>query len=161
MTVENVPYVTKIPRAPGIYSLLIVVGESLTVRIGSLGVLTIPTGNYVYLGSAKGPGGLRARIARHLSKNKKIRWHIDYILAAGPVRIDTIVFAQESYRRECVLTPSLEESGFTHPRKGLGSSDCRSCTSHFLKCPYSMLDCTKAVVGAFKEAMLEPMVIRV
>lgn len=160
MTMENVPYITnRISKAPGIYTLLIVVKEDLTARIGAFGTLGIPRGNYVYLGSAKGSGGLQARITRHLSKNKRLKWHIDYILAAEPTKIDTIVFAYENYRRECILTPHLEKSGFTHLKKGLGSSDCKSCTSHFLKCPYGMSGCRNAVISAFKKAMLKPIVI--
>ncbi len=160
MTMENVPYITnRIPKTRGIYVLLIVVEEDITVRIGAFETLEIPRGIYTYLGSAKGPGGLQARLARHLSKNKRLKWHIDYILAAQPTRIDTIVFAHENYRRECILTPHLEKSGFTHLKRGLGSSDCKSCTSHFLKCPYSMPACRKAVVSAFKEVMLKPVII--
>lgn len=36
----------------------------------------------MYVGSAMGSGGLKARVERHLSDNKKVHWHIDHLLMA-------------------------------------------------------------------------------
>ena len=36
-------------------------------------------GHYLYAGSAYGPGGIRARAARHLRRDKSRRWHVDWL----------------------------------------------------------------------------------
>ncbi len=36
-------------------------------------------GYYFFFGSAKGNGGLQARLLRHISMEKKKFWHIDYL----------------------------------------------------------------------------------
>jgi Uri superfamily endonuclease len=53
------------------------------IPIGKLGTFYFPAGFYIYVGSAL--NGLDARITRHLSKNKKKRWHIDYFLDRATV----------------------------------------------------------------------------
>jgi Uri superfamily endonuclease len=40
---------------------------------------TMPAGAYLYLGSAYGPGGIRARCRRHLTQDKGKRWHVDWL----------------------------------------------------------------------------------
>ncbi|RLE62773.1 MAG: GIY-YIG nuclease family protein, partial [Thermoprotei archaeon] len=57
--------ISLIPRAAGIYVLVLLVEAPLKIHVGSLGYITITRGKYVYLGSARGPGGLLARINRH------------------------------------------------------------------------------------------------
>jgi Uri superfamily endonuclease len=47
--------------------------------------VSLAAGRYFYCGSAKGPGGLQARIARHMRHGKAIRWHIDNLTEAGHV----------------------------------------------------------------------------
>ena len=47
---------------PGSYALLLQADRRRTVRIGWLGQLTVEPGCYVYVGSALGPGGVRARV---------------------------------------------------------------------------------------------------
>ena len=42
-----------------------------SILVGRLGTLDVHPGTYVYVGSAFGPGGLRARTNRHASANKK------------------------------------------------------------------------------------------
>jgi Uri superfamily endonuclease len=85
---------------------------------------TLGPGRYLYCGSAKGPGGLRARLGRHMRHGKAIRWHIDRLTEAGEVP-GAWVFPDGD---ECALAASL-----THlpvPVPGFGSSDCRHCPSH-------------------------------
>jgi len=152
----------KPPEAPGLYALIIEVPSTIGAKIGSLGVKRFTAGCYVYLGSAKGPGGLAARISRHVSREKKLRWHIDYLLTSG-ASVHAVVYAEEHVRPECILTPLLEELGFTHPVEGFGSSDCRrGCRSHLLKCPCGGCSrCLEEVVEAFKKADLEPRVLQI
>ena len=68
---------TQLPAAPGSYVLLITVAAPLTIHAGRLGAIALSPGTYAYTGSALGPGGLRARVGRHLRAEKRPHWHID------------------------------------------------------------------------------------
>lgn len=87
-------------------------------------------GSYLYCGSAKGPGGLRARLGRHLRDDKRPHWHIDRLADQHSVFAVIGYFALaecEILRRASQALPS------DFPVKGFGSSDCRSCPSHLLR----------------------------
>ena len=82
----------------------------------------------MYSGSAFGPGGLAARVGRHLRLNKKLRWHIDYLRQ----RVDDVVaYYQPDARSECLFANELMIAGGEIPMKGFGSSDCK-CESHLV-----------------------------
>ncbi|MBN2010215.1 GIY-YIG nuclease family protein [candidate division KSB1 bacterium] len=105
------------------YQLFIEVTTDLTLEVGALGMLQFPAGHYVYTGSAK--NNPEARIQRHLSKTKRLRWHIDYLLIRPEVHIYRV---EQSSLPECELnqqTPGrIVQSGF-------GASDCRAgCKAH-------------------------------
>ena len=68
-----------IPRIKGSYCLIYELKETTSIQIGKLGKFDFQPGFYFYLGSAKGAGGLRARINRHFSVQQKKFWHIDYL----------------------------------------------------------------------------------
>ena len=67
------------------YQLTIRLTKDIHIAIGALGTHRLPAGDYVYTGSAR--RNLEARIARHCRRNKKLHWHIDYLLAAAEARI--------------------------------------------------------------------------
>ena len=50
---------------PGTYALILSCASNARIQVGRLGTMQLQCGYYVYLGSALGPGGLRARIAHH------------------------------------------------------------------------------------------------
>ena len=50
---------------PGTYALLFRAEEDRTVEVGALDSMTVQPGQYVYVGSAFGPGGVQARVRRH------------------------------------------------------------------------------------------------
>ncbi len=78
----------------------------LQLRVGALGAWTFPEGTYLYVGSAWGPGGLRARVGRHLRGSAALRWHIDYLRAASdPVAVWLAV----GLRVECTWAQALAE----------------------------------------------------
>ena len=62
----------------GAYQLLIRLDRDQTITVGRIGRFRFPAGYYVYTGSAM--NGIEARVRRHLSSRKRIRWHIDYLL---------------------------------------------------------------------------------
>ncbi|MGC9523845.1 MAG: GIY-YIG nuclease family protein, partial [Anaerolineae bacterium] len=62
--------------------------SSRQITVGALGTWRFPEGTYLYVGSAWGPGGLRARLSRHLRGSPKVRWHVDYLRAhADPIAV--------------------------------------------------------------------------
>ena len=117
----------EIPESQGTYCLLLYADSEKSIKVGALGPLKIKKGYYVYIGSAFGPGGLKARISRHIKKSKKIRWHIDYLRKA--TEIVDIKFSTDKKRLECKWAAKFAENGGETPFKNFGSSDCK-CFSH-------------------------------
>jgi len=99
------------------------------VRVGALGELNLPSGWYLYLGSAFGPGGLAARLARHKRQaDKRLHWHIDYVRAV--MTLVEVWTGSGDARQECewaAAAAKLPQAGVIARR--LGASDC-SCPSH-------------------------------
>jgi len=102
--------------------------ENLDIKIGNAGILKLERGFYYYIGSAYGPGNLRARLARHLRKEKKKHWHIDYLLRY--LEITNIWISCGNRENEHVWSKTLtKESTIIAPMQGFGSSDCQ-CKTH-------------------------------
>jgi Uri superfamily endonuclease len=105
------------------YQLLIEVARPLRVTIGCFGCFRFAAGRYIYTGSAR--RNFAARVARHLRKEKTLRWHIDYLLAAPGVRV---VGVRRYVEEECAINRATP-GGVAIP--GFGASDCRAgCGSH-------------------------------
>ncbi len=105
------------------YGLLIEMGAERVVQVGALGAVEFDAEEYVYTGSAT--TGLVSRIRRHLSDEKTLFWHIDYLLQYARVR--SVYVSGEA---ECEINRrvvSLQE--VTKPVNQFGSSDC-SCDTH-------------------------------
>jgi Uri superfamily endonuclease len=92
--------------------------------------VTLGPGKFLYCGSAMGPGGLEARVGRHLSKQKKMHWHVDHLTLGG----DVIRVGIAEYLTECQLAQKALDLGDNFaPLPGFGSSDCRDCSSHLVQ----------------------------
>ena len=117
------------PSAPGAYLLQIDVAEPVLVRMAGKLRAELSSGRYFYCGSANGPGGLKARLARHMRRGKSLHWHIDQLTVSGAVTGAWIV----RNGRECDLVTML--APLPMPIPGFGSSDCSRCRSHLLYCP--------------------------
>jgi Uri superfamily endonuclease len=119
----------QIPKEKGSYCLVFSLETQLSVHIGKLGCIQCEPGYYFYLGSAKGTGGLRARVRRHLRLEKKKFWHLDYLTPY--LEFQYLIFSLQFYK-ECEWSQIFENNYavFTSvPR--FGSSDCRRrCKSH-------------------------------
>ncbi|MFQ6059323.1 MAG: DUF123 domain-containing protein [Anaerolineae bacterium] len=114
----------------GTYALILHLERSEEITIGKLGTFTFPAGYYLYVGSALGPGGLEARLTRHRRRNKKLRWHIDYLLERA--RLVEVWSVASTEKLECLWAQAAQEiSGAEIPVPGFGSSDCR-CPSHLI-----------------------------
>ena len=123
----------------GIYTMLLFLSKQITVDIGKLGKQKFPMGYYTYTGSAlgKGASSLKHRIARHLRKEKRRFWHIDYLLADENVSIEAIIVTETNEKMECQTNQHIKTIvGAKVPVKGFGASDCRkNCESHLLYFP--------------------------
>jgi len=110
---------------PGVYCLLLRLGKGRDLKIGRR-ERTFPAGYYLYVGSAM--GGMNARIQRHLSRDKKKRWHIDFLADAAKVH-RVFRFPTGSRTVECRLARRLAANKDATGIDGFGSSDCR-CKTH-------------------------------
>jgi Uri superfamily endonuclease len=123
----------------GIYTLLLFVSDEVSLTIGKLGKQRFPRGYYFYTGSALGKGAtsLKHRIARHLKKEKRKFWHIDYLLADENVSVEAVIAAETNKKMECTINSHIKGiEGAEVPVNGFGASDCRkNCGSHLLYFP--------------------------
>lgn len=118
----------ELPRLPGTYAVVFAVPRRVQRRIGKFGMLDAPAGYALYIGSARGPGGLAARIERHRAGTGPRRWHIDYL--RGAARAVEVWFATGSAGSECEWAAAAASlRGACVPLPGFGSSDCR-CPAH-------------------------------
>ena len=119
-----------IPDAKGAYALLIQLDRDVNVALRNRRPERLHPGWFVYLGSANGPGGLRARLRRHFSIEKKPHWHVDPLTMAA-VELAAIPVIGGS---ECALVAGLaKHPAFGVAIEGFGSTDCRTCDSHLLR----------------------------
>lgn len=113
----------------GAYQLIGSLGTRKIIRVGALGEYSFDPGVYVYTGRAS--RNLSARIRRHLSDEKKLRWHIDYLLRW--LQVDLIYVHPGRAHEECVINlATVDAVGGVFPVRGFGSSDCR-CPSHLVR----------------------------
>ncbi|MBA7498825.1 hypothetical protein ES704_01563 [subsurface metagenome] len=106
--------------------MLIYISEDLKVRVGQLGEVSFKKGDYIYIGSAI--GCLEVRLRRHLKKDKKSFWHIDYLLENKKVKILQIWTIDK--KMECQTAEVFCQDPTTEIiKKGFGSSDCK-CVTH-------------------------------
>ena len=98
--VENIP-----GQARGSYVLLIGLADEETIAVGNRGDIRFLAGYYAYAGSAM--NGLRHRLSRHIRKEKKKHWHIDYLLERAAI-IDVAVHETDR-KSECAIAAALGE----------------------------------------------------
>jgi Uri superfamily endonuclease len=125
-----------LPAAPGCYVLILHLPgpHSRMLAVGRLGSWPLPPGTYAYCGSAHGPGGLRARVSRHLRREKRLHWHVDYLAAAAEV-VAVWLWPGAPRAQECAIAGHLARwPGVYRPVPRFGSSDCR-CPGHLLALP--------------------------
>ncbi|MBN1678139.1 MAG: GIY-YIG nuclease family protein [Candidatus Thermoplasmatota archaeon] len=113
----------------GVYCVIAALGEGKRIKVGSLGEIEFPAGVYVYVGS--GMAGVEQRIERHGRKQKRKRWHIDYLMEEAEF-IASAAIPCEAKEVECAAALSLGHAdGAVGTVKGFGCSDC-NCDSHLI-----------------------------
>lgn len=110
----------------GTYCLVVELENDSQISVGKLGRIDFKKGYYVYVGSAL--NSLKSRLKRHLSSEKKIFWHVDYLLDDPNSKIVEIVFAVDGGRWECSLGDMISTEADVQI-SNFGCSDCR-CRSH-------------------------------
>lgn len=126
----------------GTYVLIIELNKTCKISVGALGVISFDGGYYAYVGSARGPGGLRARLRRHLSRPKKRRWHIDFLLHRARPR-SAVVFL--SGTREDSLAALLRS--FLSSVEGFGAFDDPTSGSHLFYLGDNPSEAVRRMVG--------------
>ncbi|MFP4250514.1 MAG: GIY-YIG nuclease family protein [Armatimonadota bacterium] len=135
---------SEVARVTGSYVLIMTLDRPCRVEVGALGEIHFPAGAYAYAGSAM--GGLDARIARHLRDDKRLHWHVDYLLQHAEVA--EVVRVESDERLECRIASALAERLAVVER--FGSSDC-ACPGHLFG-PDSLADSISAVKAAVAAA---------
>jgi Uri superfamily endonuclease len=95
------------------------------VHAGALGKVAFKKGLYAYVGSAQ--NNLEPRVKRHLRKEKRKFWHIDYLLDNEAAKIIKVFYKEADKPEECTIAKVIGEKG--EPIDHFGSSDCQ-CKSH-------------------------------
>ena len=113
--------------APGTYLLLLECERSAAFCAGKLGRIETVPGFYLYVGSAFGCGGLRARISHHARVAERPHWHIDYLRAVTRL---ARAWCSEGVRQEHAWAQALMHwQDAAAPFAGFGASDC-NCSTH-------------------------------
>jgi Uri superfamily endonuclease len=134
----------------GIYSLVFLT-PGCTAGIGALGGMAFRKGWHIYVGSALGSGGL-ARLERHITlsrdKDRRPKWHVDYLSTNDHFTLRYTVHAITCNRFECRLADTLAGPGVP----GFGCSDC-TCPSHLF---YRARNPVHEIENAFRSLGLAP-----
>ncbi len=112
----------------GVYVLVISVGKDIKLNVGALGSISFEKGLYAYVGSAQ--NNLEKRIKRHLGKDKREFWHVDYLLDNDAVRVVKAFYREAGRSEECGIARRLAERGVAV--ENFGCSDC-GCVSHLFR----------------------------
>lgn len=116
------------PDTPGAYALILRLARDTRLDIRTLGRPLLPAGLYLYAGSARGPGGIRARVGRHLRQPKAAVWHVDRLTEVA--RVEQVIAFPGG--RECAVADLALAHGARVPIPRFGASDCRTCEAHLL-----------------------------
>lgn len=115
------------------YVLVIKVRDAVKVRLRGR-VVTVKPGVYFYIGSSRKPCTVLARIARHASKEKPVRWHIDQITTTEKAEVSGAILVDlRTLDCELELAKAMKVAGLAYIR-GFGSTDKPLSGSHMFKC---------------------------
>lgn len=133
----------------GTYCLLVSLKTDQIIEIGKKGEINFNKGYYVYVGSAM--NSLEGRIRRHLRKEKKLHWHVDYLLNNSKAEIVDVYLSDNEIKHECDVANYIAGNGIEI--KDFGCSDCK-CNSHLIYFD-SIAEAGSACRNAFKKLGLK------
>ena len=109
--------------SPGTYVLCFQSRVNRKIDVGRFGQMSLQPGFYLYIGSAHGAGGIKARVSRHVRRDKVKRWHIDYLRTH--VRLLEVWVGYGERRSESEWSACVEAlTGAEVAMAGFGASDC-------------------------------------
>lgn len=118
----------------GTYTLIMKLNKGVRLKVGSLGVLDFPAGFYSYTGSALGPSrrAIYFRVKRHLSRCKKLKWHVDYFTSNSSLRVLAVIVSSGVKKMECEVSSLLSSFSGVVTFCKFGATDCKSnkCIGH-------------------------------
>jgi len=118
----------------GTYTLLLACRRPIKVKFGKLGLTKLEKGNYLYTGSALGKGAvsLEQRVARHRRRNKRVKWHVDYLTVHREIRVVNVICIGVNKRLECQINQQILANLNGNPIiQRAGATDCK-CSAHLL-----------------------------
>lgn len=126
-----------LPSLPGTYALALRLAQPAPLLLRGQAT-EAPPGVYVYVGSAQGPGGVAARLGRHVRGAGRPRWHIDALRPHAEVVGWHVALGHE--RLECLWAQALATApGASVPLAGFGASDCQAgCRAHLVHFPLAV-----------------------
>lgn len=159
------PCISALPASTGTYALQLHLSHSQQIQVGKFAQTIFPAGNYIYLGSAFGPGGLRARLGRHLRGPGKPHWHIDYLRCKAEVQDAGYVLAEHEDSQkplECIWSQALSRfSEAFIPLAGFGAGDCHSgCRGHLVGFPTSDTDILERLQNTYNLTIVNCKVLK-
>jgi Uri superfamily endonuclease len=136
---EDYSVISDLPKSSGTYALHLHLLTAIQLNVGKLGEFNLPGGDYLYLGSAFNPGGLKARLGRHLRGGGILHWHIDYLRAEAMVNGYHYVIQDNDITPtmqplECLWSQAVATlPGARFHIPGFGAGDCRAgCPAHLI-----------------------------
>ena len=87
----------------GTYTIVVRCKDERYSTFGKLGRARLRKGRYLYTGSALGHGAvsLEGRLERHMSRQKRLRWHVDYLTSCPGCNVTGAVYVACDGRLEC------------------------------------------------------------
>uniref|UniRef100_A0A7C2FDC7 DUF123 domain-containing protein n=1 Tax=Thermosphaera aggregans TaxID=54254 RepID=A0A7C2FDC7_9CREN len=140
---------------PGCYVLALIISKNLEVRTRS-SFFQIPRGVCFYVGSAKGPGGIKARVFRYLLRKDSEHWHIDYLLGYDEVFLAGFYVISCSRGIDCEVEVAKSLATKLQPIPGFGCTDKVGDVSHLYSCNLSLEECLGIVYDLLSVKVCEP-----
>jgi len=120
-------------RRAGVYYLILEVVSDFKLNVGVLGLITLAKGYYIYVGSARGRGGVLARVLRHFRRGKRIHWHIDYLTSSEWVNVVSAVVIFGDLSEGDLVRVVDTDTCFKPAVKGFGCCDYKGHGTHLYR----------------------------
>lgn len=114
--------------AKGNYILQLILEKGKEIAVGKSKNQFFESGYYLYIGSAFGGGGVKSRLDRHLRSEKKLHWHIDYLLLETKIVSAWFILLDYSIEHK-IAAEFIATKNFKVGMNRFGSGDC-NCVSH-------------------------------
>ncbi|PIQ09169.1 MAG: endonuclease III [Ignavibacteriales bacterium CG18_big_fil_WC_8_21_14_2_50_31_20] len=114
----------------GIYILELFAKENFLIANNKFNNVTFPKGFYYYIGSAQ--KNLKSRIYRHLAKQKKIHWHIDFLSTHKSLKISNVFVIPNALKvvEAEIANSFVEYFNAKIIAEGFGNSDTKETKTH-------------------------------